>query len=205
MSNPPKKPGRTASEVGKSNVRNGKSHERRMAHLLTEFTGQEFRRRRVTGRDQGTIDRESTSDVISSRGLCAFSIEGKAGKGFSLDALMASPDTSLFTKWWFQATYDANLLTNAIKKPIYPMVMFKPIPAWDWVAVSKKGFSEQLVHKGVFPIILYEGFGNRTYTMSVSHGDRTKQIIDQNLDDVVFCRWKTFAENIDADSLFYVR
>jgi hypothetical protein len=198
-------PKRSASAIGKSNVRMGKTHERRMAHLLTEFTGQEFRRRRVTGRDQGTIDRESTSDVISSRGLCAFSIEGKAGKGYSLDALMSTPDTALFTKWWFQATYDANLLTAAVKRPIYPMVMFKPIPAWDWVAVSKKGFSDKLIHKGVFPVLLFEGFNNRQYTMSVSHSDRTKQIIEQALDDVVFCRWKSFAENIVSDSLFYER
>lgn len=199
------KPKRSASAIGKSNVRKGKTLERRIAHLLTEFTGQEFRRRRVTGRDQGTIDRESTSDVISSRGLCAFSIEAKAGKGFSLDALMANPSTALFTKWWFQATYDANLLSAAINKQIYPLLMFKPITAWDWIAISKKGFTEQLAHKGPFPVLLFEGYQNQTYSMSVSHSDRTKQIIDQTLDDVVICRWKSFAENIEADSLFYVR
>ena len=54
------------SKVGKSNVRKGKTYERRVAGLLTEYTGQEFRRRRVEGRDLSVVERESTaSSVIS--------------------------------------------------------------------------------------------------------------------------------------------
>ena len=35
------------SRIGRSNVRRSKSHERRVAHLLTEWAGVDFRRRRV--------------------------------------------------------------------------------------------------------------------------------------------------------------
>ncbi len=52
------------SKIGKSNVRRSKGHERQVAHYLTDWSGQEFRRRRVEGRDVTVIERESTADVI---------------------------------------------------------------------------------------------------------------------------------------------
>ena len=63
--------------VGKSNVRRGKTYERRVSNLLTEWSGEEFRRRRVEGRDSNVIDRESTADVIPASKKIIFSIEVK--------------------------------------------------------------------------------------------------------------------------------
>ena len=55
---------RTASQVGKSNVATAKCHERRVAKLLTEWSGREFRRRRVEGRESDTVLRDLTGDVV---------------------------------------------------------------------------------------------------------------------------------------------
>jgi len=81
------------SKIGKSNVRKGKTYERRVASLLGEFTGVQFRRRRVEGRDLSVVERESTADVIPVTGDIKFSIEAKSGKGFSFDAILGNPLT----------------------------------------------------------------------------------------------------------------
>ena len=84
------------SKIGKSNVRKGKTYERRIAGLLTEFTNAEFRRRRVEGRDLSVVERESTADVIPVSREINFSIEAKSGKGFSFDALMGNQKKNTF-------------------------------------------------------------------------------------------------------------
>ena len=90
---------RTASQVGKSNVSCGKAFERQVAKILTEHTGQQFRRRRVEGRDTTTIDRDFTSDVIPASVEPNYSIEVKNGKGFSIAAMFSNPTTNKFSCW----------------------------------------------------------------------------------------------------------
>lgn len=210
------------SKIGKSNVRRSKAHERRIAKLLEEYTGVEFRRRRVEGRDATTIERESTSDVISVRGTPKFSIEAKSGKKFSLDGLLASPKTNIFTEWWHQANYDAQLLTNhfkgTTKQQFYPLVFFKFNVNSDWIAIPIDVVSLQVIQKkktsvnplGIgeieLPYISYNG-----YSMANPIGlnvVRTKnknnyRIVSLDLPNVAFCRWKHFVEAIEPSSFFY--
>ena len=195
------------SQIGKSNVRRAKTHERRVAKLLSEWSGVEFRRRRVEGRDRSTVARESTSDVIAVDRIFKFSVEAKCGKGFSIDALLASPDTAIFTSWWFQTSYDAELLSNFLKQPIAPMLFFKPEPNFDWIAIpisSLKSFGISYAaiesESKCLRCILYHY--NTTVNHDISHS-KNKHIIQRQLESVAICRWKNFAACVDPAACFY--
>lgn len=200
-------PKRTASEIGKSNVRRSKSHERRVAKLLTEWSGVEFRRRKVEGREESVIAKESTADVIPVSRNFIFSIEAKCGENFSLDALLVSPSTCLFTSWWFQTCYDAGLLTKYLGIPIYPMLFFKPLPAFDWVAFSPK---VKLCDKNDiprdniwFPHLLFNYYDQLEITGNISHSKKNKILVTMKLDSAIICRWKTFADQVGPCGLFF--
>lgn len=130
---------RTASQIGKSNVATSKVHERRIAKLFSIWSGAEFRRRRVEGREPDTIIRDATGDVIPVSRRCWFNIEAKKGEGFSLDAIINidTIGTTKFTEWWHQSFYDAKIYSDTIGYKILPIVMFKPHPNWDWIAFSQ--------------------------------------------------------------------
>jgi hypothetical protein len=153
------------SRIGKSNVSRSKSHERKIAKLLQEFTGVEFRRRRVEGRDSTVIERESTADVIPVKGEIIYSVEAKCGKFPSFDNLLSNPSGNIFVEWWHQATYDAFLLNKLAYRAIYdkdippsyetqwdirevlplkerkfPMLFFRPGSGFNWVAVAEDSF-----------------------------------------------------------------
>lgn len=197
------------SRVGKSNSRRGKSHERHVAHLLSDWSGVEFRRRRVEGRDASTIARESTSDVIAIPHDFKFSIEAKSGKGFSLDALMANPSTALFSTWWFQVCYDAQLMSSAVNAQIFPMLFFKPHPNTDWVAFSEHALC-MLIHKCdntyktelMFPHIYFGVYKLSKQTGSITFSKKNKITTELQLDPAIICRWKDFAANISPTGLF---
>lgn len=138
------------SKTGKSNVRSSKEHERRVANLLTEWAGVQFRRRRVEGKDVGTLALELVGDIIPIHGQYRFSVECKKGKGFSLDALFANPAACLFTEWWHQACYDAQLLRADLKRNVHPMMFFKPHPNWDWVALSAHALEFLMPHSDLY-------------------------------------------------------
>jgi hypothetical protein len=156
------------SKTAKSNVRRAKCHERSVAKWLQEWTGVEFRRRRVEGRDSKTIERESTSDVIPVKGESHCAIEAKCGAVASFAALMDNPKGTKFTEWWHQVCYDCTLGEKAFKRPFYPMMFFRPYPNQNWVAVSARLFAmgilkprvsrEQLVN-----LIKYSGPHDWTY------------------------------------------
>lgn len=189
-----------ASRIAKSNVNRSKSHERLIALWLTEWTGIQFRRRRVTGRDTNTRMLEMTADVIPLEGNFIFSVEAKCGKGFSLDALMGEPHKCLFTAWWHQTCYDASLATQDMGRTIYPMLFFRPGNNQNWVAVSSKIMD--IVKHDYFPNISYNGYSNiGEVAGDVSH-TKNKKIVKLNLDDVVMARWKDFSAKVDSRSVF---
>lgn len=201
------------SKIGSSNVRKSKVHERRVAKLLQDFTGIEFRRRRVEGRDATTIERESTSDVISVRGTPKFSIEAKSGQKFSMDALLASPKTCIFTEWWHQACYDAKLLSDhfesSTKHRFYPFIFFKPHKNFDWVAfpIDVLALETIVIKEGrSLPHYTFKGY-NAVNPVGLNvirtKNKKNYKIVDLELPNVVFCRWKDFAEAIDPTSFFY--
>lgn len=200
------------SKVGRSNVRKSKTHERRVAHLLTEWSGIEFRRRRVEGRDSTVVERESTADVIPVKGSVHCSIEAKSGKGFSLDALMANCSTSLFSTWWHQATYDCTILEDVFKRKFYPMLFFKPHANFDWIAFDQGLIKDNILKdknghmqeskRLWFPAIsfdYYEIQGPIEMDISHSHNKVLKKLA---LPPCYICRWKDFASFVDPKSFF---
>lgn len=201
------------SKIGSSNVRKSKVHERRVAKLLEEFTGVEFRRRRVEGRDATTIERESTSDVIAVKGTPKFTIEAKSGKSFSMDALLANPRSCSFTEWWHQANYDAKLLTDhfesSTKYRFYPFVFFKPNANFDWVAFPLDVLALEVIVKKdskILSHLIYNGY-NAVNPVGLNvvrtKNKKNYKIVDLELPNVVFCRWRDFADAIDPTSFFY--
>lgn len=197
---------KTRSQVGRSNVRKGKTYERRIANLLTEYTGHEFRRRRVEGRDLNVIERESTADVIPVKADIIFSIEAKSGKGFSFDALLGNPKKNIFTAWWHQASYDAQLLTKAFDRTIYPLLFFKYSTTQDWVAIPTEVEIKLKDEITQVPCVVYE-YIDRQVKMNVSQTSNRKNYVEIELPlhDVRFIRWKDFSECVDPTTLFYQR
>tara|TARA_R110002110_G_scaffold22761_7_gene87898 strand:+ start:1256 stop:1873 length:618 start_codon:yes stop_codon:yes gene_type:complete len=197
------------SKIGKSNVRRSKSHERRVAKLLTEWSGVTFRRRRVEGRDEAVRMVEGVSDVISVEREFSFAVEAKCGVGFSMDALLKNPKSCLFTTWWHQTNYDAQLKTKADGRDCYPMLFFKPNPAHDWVVVSSKAIKilepkNNVVNNNTlwFPHIVYDHYdGLGPIAGDISH-TKNKNIAEVELDPLFMCRWRDFEENVKPDSTF---
>lgn len=211
----PKK--RTASQVGKSNVQTSKVHERRVAHLLTDWTGIEFRRRRVEGRMADTIARDLTGDVIPVDRLCHFNIECKKGQSFSLDAMLASIETCQFTKWYHQSSYDAKLCSEQHKKIFHPMLFFKPVPNWDWVAIPTAALEflrpldgHSLIQamacsQGKFwaPHLIYDAYdrcGEISHNVAHTKKAKNKVMVPLRLQPCFICRWRDFAAHVDPES-----
>lgn len=202
------------SKIGRSNVRRSKSHERRIANLLSKWSGVEFRRRRVEGRENAVRIVERTADVIPCVGDFHFTVEAKCGKGFSFDNLMDRPHTSLFSEWWHQCTYDAMLVSRDFKRTIYPMVFFKPHPNWDWVAISAYAINVLRPAKPIefalpveslwFPHIRFNAFAwLGEIEHNISHSKKNVKLFPLRLDPVIFCRWHDFAANVSPESAFF--
>jgi hypothetical protein len=207
---------RTASQVGKSNVATAKCHERRVAKLLTEWSGREFRRRRVEGRESDTVLRDLTGDVVpaDTKNRCRFNIEAKKGKGFSLTSILSGYSTCKFSEWLHQSTYDANLASKALGLDIKPMVFFKPNPnldwvAFDWAAMEYLRFKDD-IYKGKaspwFPHLFFDYYANcGPISFNISHTKNRKNrvIVPLQLAPCFICSWNDFAANVNPDSFFF--
>ena len=185
------------SKICKSNVSRGKTLERRVAKLFTEWTGETFRRRRVEGRDQTTIERDSPADIISVSKNIIFSIEVKNAKGFSIDSLLANPKICKLTAWWHQATYDANIMTKILDYNMYPFLFFKPIPSWDWVM-----FPTGIIAYNWFPTLEFDYSKVGTINMDVSQSKKNSKMVELILPNAIICRWQDFITNIKPESIF---
>lgn len=211
------------SKIGRSNVRRSKGHERTIAKFLTDWSGQEFRRRRVEGRDVTVIERESTADVIPVKGDIHCSIEAKCGEVQTFATLMSNPKGCKFTEWWHQANYDAELVAKVLGRPFYPMLFFRPYINQNWVAVS-----HQLFWKGIFkprvedpnwtadclagvryniwfPHFLFDAYdviGEVSFNVVRTKEKKNFKYVPLKLDSMVICRWQDFAANVDPASFF---
>jgi len=192
------------SRIGKSNVRKGKTLERRVANLFTDFTGLEFRRRRVEGRDASVIERESTADVIPVKGDIIFSIEVKSGQFGSFDAVLANPAGTIFTKWWHQTCYDAKLMTELFKKDYFPFMFFKFNRNSDWVAISKRAFTLLKCDKLIpyFDLDYFDYCGLITHNVSHTDNRANEVQIGLQLDAIRMMRWRDFISAVDPKSIF---
>lgn len=208
------------SKIGKSNVRRSKTHERRIAKLLTTYTNVEFRRRRVEGRDVTVVERESTADVIPVKGEIIFSIEAKCGECTSFDGLLKDPKINKFTKWWHQCVYDAMILTDVLKRQIYPLLFFKPAPSFDWIAIDKRVIDNGIIRPSdlaiddhrraiergdkiwfnALQLDMYDRLGPIEH--DVSHSKRNAVLKAIELPSLYMIRWRDFELNVDPKSIF---
>ncbi len=202
------------SRIGKSNVRRSKGHERTVAAYLTEWSGQEFRRRRVEGRDVTVIERESTADVIPVKGDVYCSIEAKCGEVQTFAALMDNPTGTRFTEWWHQACYDVSLVGKVFNRPFYPMMFFRPYPNQNWIAISARLFTLGILKPRQvlaeprtvwFPHFLFDAYdhlGEISFNVVRTKKKANYRYVPLKLDGMVICRWKDFAANVDPRSFF---
>lgn len=217
------------SKTGKSNVRRSKGHERSIAKWLTAWSGQEFRRRRVEGRDVSVIERESTADVIPVRGDIHCSIEAKCGEVATFAALMENPIGTKFSEWWHQCHVDVQLVSKVFNRPFYPMMFFRPYPNQNWVAISADMFKNNILKpwgksestlrssyyyseryqssKNLvwFPHIYFDAYdyiGDVSFNVVRTKNKANYRYVPLKLDAIVMCRWKDFALHVDPTSFF---
>jgi hypothetical protein len=202
----------TFSKVGKRNVATAKNHERRCKSLLTEWSGVEFRRRRIEGRGDDVAVVEGVADIIPVTGKVIFAIESKKGENFSLDGLFANPHKAKFTEWWHQVNYDAQILTDKIGEKRWPLLFFKPHPSRDWVAVPSACFELGILRPKSgseniggcwFQHIKYDAYkwiGAVEHNISASN--KRPVIKALNLEPCIMCRWKDFASEVDHRTIF---
>jgi hypothetical protein len=210
---------RTASQVGKSNVATAKCHERRIAKLLTEWSGREFRRRRVEGRESDTVLRDLTGDVVpaDAKNRCRFNLEAKKGKGFSLTSIISGYSTCKFSEWYHQSTYDARLVSKALGLDIKPIIFFKPTPNLDWVAFDwtaidflRRCEASQDLRQGSnklwFPHLFFDYYaycGPISFNISHTKNRKNRVIVPLQLAPCFICSWNDFAANVNPDSFFF--
>ena len=212
--------GKTASQIGRSNVATAKNHERRVAKLLSDWSGREFRRRRVEGRESDTVLRDLTGDVVpaDAKNRCRFNVEAKKGKGFSLNALLADCTSCIFSAWYHQSSYDAGLASKALGLDVKPFVFFKPHPNFDWVAFDvaalyylrmkdSTDLSLTLPRSRLwFPHLLfdyYEHCGPLSFNISHTKNRKNAVLVPLQLSACFLCTWNDFAANVHPDSFFF--
>lgn len=201
---------KTYSEVGKRNVATSKNHERRCKRLLHEWSGVEFRRRRIEGRGDDVSVVEGVADIIPVTGKVIFAIESKKGEKFSIDGLLSSPHTAKFTEWWHQVNYDAQILTDKMGDKRWPLLFFKPHPNWDWVAVPTACFEQNILKPKKDIIVTGCWFQHIRYDCYKFTGPIECKISDSKnklkvaleLEPCILCRWKDFAAEIDPRTIF---
>lgn len=201
----------TYSKTGKRNVATAKNHERRCKTLLTEWSGVEFRRRRVEGRGDDVSVVEGVADIIPVNRDVIFAIESKKGEQLSLDHLMDKPSKALFAEWWHQVNYDTKILTDKTGIQRYPLLFFKPKPSWDWVATSAECFDKGILrpkdgseHESCwFPHLRFDSFSKiGPVEYNISQSKKNPVMFPMILPDCVICRWKTFADQVDPNTIF---
>jgi len=205
---------RTASQIGKSNVSTAKCHERRVAKLLTDWSGRAFRRRRVEGRESDTVLRDLTGDVVpaDANNKCRFNIEAKKGKGFSFNSILENFSTCKFTSWLHQTVYDADLSSKASGLLIQPLLFFKPHPNYDWVAfdINALNFLKFAATPAIaalpFPHLLFDHYrhcGSLTFNISHTKNKDNRVMVPLQLPACFICNWTDFAKNVIPDSFFF--
>jgi hypothetical protein len=171
-----------------------------VAALFSDWSGRSFRRRRVEGRDSATISRDLTGDVVPVIGLCRFNIEVKKQKGFSFVALLENPAGSLFTKWYHQSTYDAQICGVSVQRVILPLVFFKPNPNKDLLAVPNIALEFLLRAGERLRGFEFSDFGQVTLPV---RGTKNKTVVALELPPCSFCLWEEFHAKASPEQFFW--
>lgn len=190
---------KSRSQIGRSSVRSGKRLENRYANMWSEWTGKEFRRRRIEGRGKSVTSLEGVADVICTTANCKFAIESKKEKTFSFTATPWS-DKSSFWSWWTQASTDAMIRTMSSDHLYFPLVQFKPTPNHDYVAIDEQSLSKLTVLTPIAGYIIVPNFTVLTETVEIDGQVMKFEIKPTN---VLITTWKNFTTSVDPNSVFY--
>jgi len=190
---------KSKSQIGRSSVRSGKRLENRYANMWTEWTGEEFRRRRIEGRGVSVAGLEGVADVICTSANCKFAIESKKEKTFSFTATPWS-DKSSFWMWWKQASIDAMIRTMNGTHYYMPLVQFKPTPNHDYVAIAETSIQKLTVLSPIAGYIIAPNFLLMHETVVIDGKPLKFEIKSTN---VLLTTWKNFITSIDSKSVFY--
>jgi len=163
-----------------------------------------------------TIARDLTGDVIPVDRSCYFNIECKSREDFSLDAVLSNPRGCQFTQWWHQTNYDAKLCSEQHNRPVMPLLFFKPIPNWDWIAIDTEAIgilspkplatSDWIRSSLWFPHFLFDFYvqlGEISHNVAHTKKDKNKVMVPLKLRPCFICRWRDFAAHVEPESFFY--
>ena len=191
------------SKVGKRSKRKGKTYERRCAKILKEFTGVDFRSTPASGgfnKQGGVSIREELfcGDLISDSPNFRYCVEAKNREEFSFTALLKSPETAAFTKWWYQC------ITDAESVGLEPLMFFKPNNRDDFVVMSRVHWFEYFadVKCPYFELACYNMPLTFTIKEKDEKGKRVSKTVSTKLLTPVVIDWKQFVEHHDPDLMF---
>jgi hypothetical protein len=191
----------------------GNYGERRWASLLSDFTGEKFRKTPSSGgfNKQGGVviaEHKFCGDVICDNQDFIFCLESKnRPDDFQLALLNTRPESAEFTKWWFQTCLDAK--TNQL----LPFLGFKVGASAgtvgnDFVAMSY-AVLQHIGYPQDMPLTVLEVYRKPFWlkmtksTGSKKKGTKTtyqKYFVSFPIPCIV--NWKLISENCDKDSFF---
>lgn len=193
------------SKVGKRSIRKGKTYERRCAKLLTEFTNVNFRKTPGSGgfnRQGGVSIREELfcGDLICDKKGFRYCIEAKNRDKFSFTALLKSPETATFTKWWYQCVNDAKGVN------LKPLMFFKPNNRDDFIVMTQHEWDNQFCcNKNIncpYISIMCYGHGKpMTFIIKERWAKKTEKITI-TLPQAVMVDWKQFVKYYSPKLMF---
>jgi hypothetical protein len=190
------------SKVGKRAKRRGKTYERRCAKILIDHTKVNFRSTPASGgfnKQGGVTIREELfcGDLICDDPSFRYCIEAKNRENFSFTALLKSPETAAFTKWWYQCVEDAKLVN------LEPLMFFKPNIRDDFIVISK----EEWLSKYNDINCPYFELGCYRQPVSFSVEERVgrkkvKKKVTALLPEAVMIDWKQFVKHHNPKLMF---
>lgn len=184
------------SKVGRRVKRRGKTYERRVATLLTEFTGVNFRSTPGSGgynKQGGVTIREELfcGDLIADRSDFLYCIEAKNREIFDFNPILKNPETAAFTLWWYQCVQDAK------RVGLEPLMFFKPNGSDDFIVITVDEHQKWLNNGTDIPYFILE-----VYQKPLNLKIDKDTIITTTLPVPVIMDWKAVAKIHDPKTMF---
>ncbi len=192
------------SKIGRRSKNKGNYGERRIAKLLTDFTGKNFRRTPGSGGfgKQGLVVAEHvfTGDVISDDKDFQFCIESKNRPNcFSLAHLATLPEKAEFTEWWYHTLEDAKSVNR------FPALFFKiggsstATVGNDFVALTKEGM-EHLQYPEDAQKLVFDVYSKEITFKS----SKLKDFVTAKLPTPYIISWRLIAKHVNPSRMFEV-
>lgn len=191
------------SKVGKKSKSKGSAFERKVAEMLTKYTGVNFRKTPSSGgwNKQGVevAGRVFCGDVICDQADFRFSVEAKNRKAFDILHLVRNPETDPFTEWWFQTTRDAK------SNDLLPIMFIRPRAGSPHllVALAESDLKALGIVTTGFKITRYDNTIN-FHVREKAPGDKRmdKHEVKARLPIPMLIHWETFKTDVDPNILF---